>query len=299
MKVLELHLHTFYSQGDRLKWDGLCSPEDMILECIRKGYDGAAITDHNTTRGFRRAQRFVEKKFPEFLLIPGIELDVALPSNSIVHLLLYNEDVENLKFKRGERIEEVLDKAREDDTLVVAAHPLSTYNPFKRSQLRKFDKIDCLEVYNPFIFSLTPETEKLAKELGKGMVAGSDAHSLDMVGIACTIVKGESLEEILKNLRERESPILVTQGYRAVTPVLKWFKDKISVNYERINELVRKLVKGEVEPQNTLEKFVKRFHFILNPMKETLVRNEGVALWKLIAYPVALETKIYSKIVTR
>jgi predicted metal-dependent phosphoesterase TrpH len=54
MKI-DLHCHSYYSN------DGISSPEKLIKTALKRGLDGIALTDHNTTQGLERGNRSCKK----------------------------------------------------------------------------------------------------------------------------------------------------------------------------------------------------------------------------------------------
>ncbi len=62
----DLHRHTFHS-------DGLWSPAAMVADARARGYDFAALTDHNTTSALTEAQAAAGAG-ADLLILPGMEL---------------------------------------------------------------------------------------------------------------------------------------------------------------------------------------------------------------------------------
>jgi hypothetical protein len=54
MKI-DMHCHSYYSR------DGYSSPEALIRQAQKKGLNGIALTDHNTTKGWQRAQKIADQ----------------------------------------------------------------------------------------------------------------------------------------------------------------------------------------------------------------------------------------------
>jgi predicted metal-dependent phosphoesterase TrpH len=77
--LIDLHSHTNES-------DGTCSPAELIAEAARGGVTTLGITDHDTFKGFDKAQPFARDAGIE--LVCGIELSTKLHGRS-VHLLGY------------------------------------------------------------------------------------------------------------------------------------------------------------------------------------------------------------------
>ena len=73
---IDLHCHSWFSG------DGVSSPESLIASARKKGLHGFALTDHDTSDGFRY---LLEKGLArgdglpvdDFLIIPGVEVSTA------------------------------------------------------------------------------------------------------------------------------------------------------------------------------------------------------------------------------
>lgn len=83
----DLHCHTVFS-------DGRQTPEDMVREACDRGLHGVAITDHDTTTGWRDAVDAAERH--HLPLIRGTEV-TADASGVSVHMLAYQYDPRNAR----------------------------------------------------------------------------------------------------------------------------------------------------------------------------------------------------------
>jgi 3',5'-nucleoside bisphosphate phosphatase len=92
---LDLHLHTYYS-------DGRASPQELVEHAASLGMQTIAITDHDNARGSREARPFAEQL--GITLIPAVELTCrwdasqAPPGKSDIDVLGYFLDLERPKF---------------------------------------------------------------------------------------------------------------------------------------------------------------------------------------------------------
>ena len=86
----DLHLHTTCS-------DGSFTPEEIVAFAKEKGINVIAITDHDTTKGVKIAQREGEKLGVK--VIGGIEVS-TLAGNKEVHVLGFNLDTSTPEFKQ-------------------------------------------------------------------------------------------------------------------------------------------------------------------------------------------------------
>lgn len=79
---IDLHTHSNRS-------DGTDSPAELIDNAVRAGLDVVALTDHDSTQGWREAAKAA--KNTDLTLVKGIEVSCLLGGKS-VHLLGYNFD---------------------------------------------------------------------------------------------------------------------------------------------------------------------------------------------------------------
>ncbi|WP_077367570.1 PHP domain-containing protein [Anaerosalibacter sp. Marseille-P3206] len=77
---LDLHTHTTFS-------DGFFTPEEIVDLAVKKGLDGIAITDHDTTKGIDSAIKR-STVYKDFLVVPGIEFSCEY-NDEEVHILGY------------------------------------------------------------------------------------------------------------------------------------------------------------------------------------------------------------------
>jgi len=181
---LDLHLHTNASKDSNIKIEKLAK----IL--IKKGLNGCAITDHNTTKNIGKAKT-IFKKF-DLILIPGIE--ISCKEGDLIGLFIEEE------IKRGIGIEEAIDIIRESGGISIIPHP---FDIIRSSLLTKilYLNFDCIEVFNSRSIARMDYLLKNFKK--KTLVAGSDAHFLMEVGNSYTEIFEEDLYKGLKKGKTR------------------------------------------------------------------------------------------------
>ena len=188
MKI-DMHVHTKYSP------DASSSLEKIIYMAKKKGLDGIAITDHNTTDAFQDI-----KKEKNFFVIRGEEVKILENNKKIGEVLVYFiEDT----IKPGS-VEEVFDQIKKQDAFVSAAHPFGHYY-IDAPQLEKYlKKVDALEVANGISLfqSINKKAFDYAKHFKKAMTAGSDAHAAFGIGSAYVEAEASSLSEFRKKLEK-------------------------------------------------------------------------------------------------
>jgi predicted metal-dependent phosphoesterase TrpH len=167
---VELHCHTHHSK------DCLMQPERLIQECVRKGIDRVAITDHNAIEGAFEAA----------------SLD---PDRVIIGEEIMTTEGELLGYFMKERVpphlspNETIERLREQGALVSVAHPFDSMRQGawkKESLLEILKLVDAIEIFNARCWSCTANNlaADLASREGLLGTAGSDAHSPCEIGRA-------------------------------------------------------------------------------------------------------------------
>lgn len=196
------HMHTVYS-------DGRSQPEELIKQAMARGLKGLAITDHHSTKGFDRAQIWLDNwklNHPDSnitapTLWTGAEINAELLNND-VHILGYAFDPQHPSLKpylRGDRgtegsdhyaVAKVIKAIQEAGGLAVLAHPCryrSTADKLIPEAARL--GIDGVETYyaygNPSPWKPSPKQTALVKELAEtyGLfgTCGTDSHGLSIL----------------------------------------------------------------------------------------------------------------------
>jgi len=187
---IDFHVHTCYS------YDATSSLRDTIVYAKKRGLNGIAITDHDTSRGAKRALKLVSKR--EFMVIPGIEV-----TTSQGHVLALNITT---FIPQDLSLVETVEKIHEAGGIAVAAHPIVFIKSHIKQRIASASNLDGVEVINssafPFFLS-TRLSRALAERLNVPQTAGSDAHHASEIGTAYTLVKADSdIDEIIEAIRK-------------------------------------------------------------------------------------------------
>jgi len=167
MRVADLHLHTFYS-------DGTYTPEELIRQAVRVGLNCIAVTDHDTIAGIKPSWELGTKKDIE--VIPGIELSSEYNGTEI-HILGYFVDYKNKTFiaaldtlrkNRIERIYKILDKLKE---MGVDLKPKKIFDIAKEGTVGRLHVARAM-LAEGFIRSLYEAFHKYIGDKGPAYVAG-------------------------------------------------------------------------------------------------------------------------------
>ena len=212
--LADLHVHTTRS-------DGTASPHKVIARAAENGFH-VAIADHNLILEFKALTQKEKKS-----VIPAIEIK----SKEGIDVLAYFYKAEELEKFYNARIRprkispyytsiplvELISMLSKERCVINIPH--SNYPRAERrtnftrryAGLRKdiLTKIDAFEAFNS---SEDPaqnrEATRSAKELGKAMAVGSDAHVLKAVGNAINYCKAKDYTEFLDNLSERKTAMI-------------------------------------------------------------------------------------------
>jgi predicted metal-dependent phosphoesterase TrpH len=196
MKLADLHLHTFFS-------DGTFSPQELVDEAKAKGLACIAITDHDITSGIAPAKKIAADSLE---VIPGIELSAEIDSKEI-HILGYfidtqskrlQEEIEKINLIRRQRVFEMTDKLKSlgvdlepEDVFKVSGKGSVSRLHIATAMVLKGAASNIYEAFSKYIgnkgpayvgkFSLTPEGAiKLIKEAkGIAVLAHPQASNCD------------------------------------------------------------------------------------------------------------------------
>ncbi|ABK14578.1 MAG: PHP domain-containing protein [Methanothrix sp.] len=186
----DLHIHSKYS-------DGGASVEEIVRVARRKGLGGIAVTDHNTLDGSMAALRICRSRYKEMIIIRGAEIDT-----SEGHLIVLGVDEMP---EKGLTPEETIEEAHDLGGIAVLPHP---YHLFRHS-IGRIPPVDAVEVCNSkYILGLSNLRAMLeARRRRIPMVAGSDAHVAETVGLGVTILNAASEDDVLDEIRKNRTRI--------------------------------------------------------------------------------------------
>jgi len=202
MKV-DLHTHSYYSR------DGISSPEKLIKNALKKGLDGIALTDHNTTAGWKTAIE-AAKKLNAFLIL-GEEIKIKRNGKTVGEILGYflKEEIN----PKGKNVEEIIDEIKKQGGIAVIAHPFYWRKPFRDLEKNK-NLVDGIEAFNSR--SQTRRGNKKALDFAQKnnlpMTAGSDAHSCFEVGNAYVETEAKTLNELKEAILQKGVKIIGKQS---------------------------------------------------------------------------------------
>lgn len=205
----DLHIHSKYS------YDSLLHPKKILKTAKKRGLDIIAITDHETIRG--GVETFKLNSDADFLVIIGCEVNTEVGDIIGLHL---NEEI------KSRNSIEVIEEIKSQGGYVILPHP---YRGHKLQEV-PFQKIDAIEVFNSrSTLEQNTNALRLARELQKPFVAGSDAHFASEIGLCSFFIeKCFDKNSILSQHNEKllyyhKSPSYLTR----ISQIIKSGKNKI------------------------------------------------------------------------
>ena len=183
----DFHSHSHYSR------DSVISPEALVDNCVRKGINCIAVTDHNEIEG-----AFVIQKLAPFKVIVGEEVKTS--EGELIGLFLKE------LVPRDMSPEETIKAIHEQGGLVIVPHP---YDIFRRSVIRTDalerikQRVDAIEGFNcrNILSKHDQKARDLAVEVAKPMTLGTDSHSpWELGGAALEMEDFETPDEFLQAL---------------------------------------------------------------------------------------------------
>ena len=143
--------------------------EELVEAAVEKGIGIIAITDHNS---FAASEKV--KDNGKVIIIPAEEV-----SSKEGHIVALGIDRE---IPRGLSIQETIDLIHEAGGYAIAAHPYRWWSGLGEENTRKYP-FDGVEARNGrSVAKSNRQSERLAREIGKPITAGSDAHTPDHIG---------------------------------------------------------------------------------------------------------------------
>lgn len=176
---LDLHIHSAYSR------DASASAGEIVKRCKALGFGGLAITDHNEIKGSLEARAMAASE--GMIVLRGVEVSAA--EGHVIAL-----GVDEL-IPRGLSVHDTVDRVRAAGGIAVAAHPDRFPSGIGIARMRLMD-FDAIEVLNGGSSRRSnARAESIAECRRLPVTGGSDAHGIEQVGKAWTVVEGVSSED--------------------------------------------------------------------------------------------------------
>lgn len=217
--LAELHVHTNHSRGTKIISEGWNTPEEMTAHAKKLGIDAIAITDHNTIDGNRKAK--IAAKKHGMIFIPGEEVECEL--GHIVALGI------NEWIRPKMSLQETIDKIHEQGGIAVSAHPFDCVG----KGIGIFAKeCDAIEAFNAINLERVANWKawNFAKKHKLNIVAGSDAHYIDMLGHGITRIHADSLDSAIKAIKKGKTSIAKNE-YIPTKIIVDWSVLRLKKSY--------------------------------------------------------------------
>lgn len=188
---VDLHIHSTYSEDSQLTID------EIVRFYFENGFKAIAITDHETFQGALNARKLVKNLGIDLTVILGMEIET---DKGELIILTDHEIVEIPRIA-----EKLIKKLKESNGLTYAPHPFDPDRKSLGENLYDLREIDAIEVINA---NSSKKYNSLAydamKLLGKPGLANSDAHTIEEMGRAYTIieVRRNNVKDILDSIRK-------------------------------------------------------------------------------------------------
>ncbi len=178
MLRFDLHVHSNFSR------DGYDSIDPILKRAKAIGLNGIAITDHNTIEGGLTGVKRAKALGLDLMVVPGVEVSTA--EGHLVALGITKDIPPDLP------VDETIKIAKDLGGIVIVPHP---FHPFRHGLGHVPKGADAVEVYNSRCITgySNGRARDAATRMGKSMVAGSDAHTVAMVGYAITEINAKPL----------------------------------------------------------------------------------------------------------
>jgi predicted metal-dependent phosphoesterase TrpH len=208
-KSLDLHIHTYYSV------DCLARPKRVLQEALRRRLDVVAITDHGSLRTFD------VRSLRELQTIAGCEY--ATDFGDITGLF-------NKTHQPCRNVFQLIERLKEEKALVVLVHPYRGNHGGETRVRDVGDQCDLVEVWNSRSSrELNEKAMKLAHDLDKPILGGSDAHSLREIGSSRTVLESVNpaqplYQQLLKNPRHLAIS-LTSNSQKRISRIIRSFRE--------------------------------------------------------------------------
>jgi len=186
---VDIHIHTAYS-------DGTGTIREVVAAAKKAGLDAIAITDHNTSKGYFITRRIAD----DLIVIPGFEATTT--AGHVIVLGVVKKSDRKLVMP----YEKLIEKVEELGGVTILAHPAIHVRHMKKWIQCKPTAIEVINALYPLPKIQTRISMKIAKQLNRPTIAGSDAHQPNQIAKAYTITEVDKpdIDGILEAIRKRK-----------------------------------------------------------------------------------------------
>ncbi|MBN2517595.1 MAG: PHP domain-containing protein [Candidatus Altiarchaeota archaeon] len=209
--IFDLHIHSKYS-----KFDSVSEVKDIVARAKRIGLDGIAVSDHNEIKGALEALSYSSD---DFMVIPATEVSSA---DGHIVALGVKEIVE-----RDLPAKETIELIHSAGGIAIAAHPYDKFRHGVKDLCWKLD-FNAIEI-NGHCLVGNSQARRIAREKGKPLVGGSDAHAISGIGSITTKVDAKDVDDLLGKISKGECSYVI--GKNKLVHKVSIVADKISRKY--------------------------------------------------------------------
>jgi predicted metal-dependent phosphoesterase TrpH len=241
--VVDLHFHSDASS------DGRMTPRQIVQWCRANGYDGVALTDHNSVANLSEIRRIAAEIDPDFVVIPGVEWSTMRFHANVLGVTSFGHRESYLQWPSLEDIAEEGDRARRQGGLIQYNHPrdVSCFGLSGDDVLRA--RFDAVEIVSG-VWDLRDDRKAVdfCSRHGLAMTGGSDTHIPGQCPLVYTEILGtdHSVAGILRAIRR--GAVVVhsrkdSNGYRQaqcglITPIVSTLTDLIRLPFKMVMKQV-------------------------------------------------------------
>jgi predicted metal-dependent phosphoesterase TrpH len=221
----ELHCHSMHSKRIKITWESVSRPRDIVRTAKKLGLSGIALTDHNVTKGWKEAKK--EAKKQGMIFIPGQEVESR---QGHVLALGISETVPN-----NRHLFETIDNIHGQGGLAIAPHPFDIKGDGLRNGMRYADAVEIFNSLN--IDRLSNRLARIkARRLGMPVVAGSDAHTLDMIGSSAVVADAYDLDSLLRRIKQGD--VRLETRYLTTKMITDWTTMRFIKSYNEMLDYI-------------------------------------------------------------
>jgi predicted metal-dependent phosphoesterase TrpH len=239
----DLHCHTYFSgKTDHMTafepMDSYSTPQQLYDVAKRRGMDLVTITDHDSIDG---CLSFLEKNPGATDFFIGEEVTVQVPEfRKSVHVAVYDiteSQHREIRYLKS-NFDETIAYLKGNRIIHVLNHLFHCFPPTKKGREFLEKMIHAFDLFEGLNGAIDEGHNRIMQRLsdyfpGKGLIGGSDSHTLLRLGTCFTACEAENKQEFLNQVRLGKTSIGGKYGYfhhmftDAMGVYLNYFRDLV------------------------------------------------------------------------
>ncbi|MBI4018170.1 MAG: PHP domain-containing protein [Candidatus Aenigmarchaeota archaeon] len=219
---VDYHCHSCFSRREKVVVEGLNTPKEIVEHARKLRLGAVGITDHDSIEGSLIAKR-LEKKYGVVVITAE---EVSTRSGHVLALGI------NEWIKPDMTVEDTVDAVHDQGGVAVAPHPFDIYNEGIKD---KAVLCDAMEGFNAL--NLDRISNKKASRFGARnmmtMLAGSDAHCVEMMNHGVISVKAEDMDGVLNAIRKGRFAVSKSK-YIPMKIIKDWSARRLKFSYDEV-----------------------------------------------------------------